>query len=168
MIEATFKNLRAYENMLLSLSRFSTRVAATLDALLYELGEATAARLRNAILNNQPALIDKKRFRSISRSWKSEKARRGWNLTSLNRTESYAKSIFTEHSGGNHKILLPSTPYTDGEETYNFSFKDLGHWLENGTRRFRAIKHWAPARSYLLAQFRKRMKMDVVRALFGR
>ncbi len=168
MISAKWEDLGKFNRMLLGLSRFSKTVEDGLDQLLHDLTEEGAERLKNAILNNQPELIGKKRFRQISKSWRAEKARNGWNLTPLNRTGSYARAIFTKHEGGEHKITLPSGPYEDGERSYKFTWGDLARWLEMGTRSFRAIKHWKPTREWILNQFRARMRKVVLRALFKR
>lgn len=168
MISAEWKDLGKFNRMLLGLAKFSQSVEDGLDQLLHELTEEGADRLKDAILNNQPELIEKKRFRQISVSWRKEKARKGWATTPLNRTGSYARAIFTQHEDGTHKITLPSGPYDDGERSYKFTWGDLARWLEMGTRSFRAIKHWQPTREWIIKQFRSRMRKVVLRALFKR
>lgn len=168
MISAKWQDIGKFNRLLLNLVRFSKVIEDKVDQLLHELTEEGAQRLRDAILNNQPELIGKKRFRQISKSWRAEKAKKGWNLTPLNRTGSYAKAIFTQHEGGEHKVRLPSGPYEDGERTYKFTWSDLARWLEMGTRNFRAIKHWKPTRDWILSEFKSRVRKVILNALFRR
>jgi hypothetical protein len=168
MIKAQFKNPRRYERFIMSLALLDKELTKRLNVLLYDLVEETANRLRDAIKNNEPDLIGVKRFRAISRSWVNEKRSRGWNTTPLNRTMSYANSIFTTHTGDVHTITVPSTTYDDGERSYKFTYKDLARWLEHGTRNHRPIKHWSHAKRNMMKQFRVAMVQEVENALFKR
>lgn len=163
MLEVKFEDVRRFERFLVSLRRFSSRIQKALNATLFDLTEETAQRLKDAIMQNRPELIET-RFRSLSPEWVREKARKGWRTDQLIRTGQYANAIFATHQGDTHGVTLPDTGYPD----HNFSYKDLAAWLEVGTRRHDPIPHWGPAKKWMLKKLRTTIRREVQRALFGR
>lgn len=163
MIEVKFEDLRRFEKFLIMLSKFSTRLRKLLNDVLFELIEDTAKQLKSAILENRPELIET-RFRRISPDWVKEKVRRGWRPEQLIQIGQYVNAIFTKHESDVHSVLLPSSNYPD----HNFSYIDLGNWLETGTRTMKPIPHWGPTKKWFLEQFRLRVRKEVVHALFRR
>jgi hypothetical protein len=163
MIEVKFEDLRGFERFLTALRRFSRTLREALNDVLFELTEETAQRLKDAIMQNQPQLIET-RFRSISPDWVREKVRKGWRPEQLIRTGQYADAIFAAHDGNTHIVTLPDAGYPG----HNFDYKDLARWLELGTRTQQPIPHWRPAREWMLRQLHKRVREEIKRALFRR
>ncbi len=155
--------MNALDMLILKLTKFSKRIFDIANKTLAEVTDETAAQLRMAILMNRPRLIDTS-FRRISPAWRAEKRRKGWRTETLVRKELYAKAIRTRHEGDTHSIYLPDETYPD----HNFSYKDLGNYLEKGTRSTAAIPHWRPAEQWLLRRFRRVIGKRLVNALLRR
>lgn len=149
MITVTFDSASGVRGMVDFLMRMVPKTFKTLERIGADLVDEVAEDLRRAIIDKDRSKFIK-RLRAISPAWVQTKRRAGWKLHQLAATNAYGESIATQHDFAKHehKVGVKSGTYPG----HNFTYADLAHYLEKGTKWFKPIPHWKKAAKYFEAQ----------------